>query len=318
MTEQDQLGVRALELLAEEWMVEVLRGVSDGATRPVEVERRLPDVGHSVISRRLRRLRDCDLVHSERQPGVPPRSGKAGIPHQTRYSLTESGRMLLEVAAEAGRWERTWWAQPERDGRAGTLAIRLSADYHTRKIMLLLADGQLRSRDLDERAQDLCRSALRRRLRELVLAGILERDKREGVPLYGLTAGARHLARVAMLAGRWEWQWCRPADPAPGDDLNDLLHILAPVARIPEPVAGICRLRIDTGRAVDPDIYLAARGGNVLALAGAPSTAPQAVGHATPEAWCDALLRRDGPITMSGNLGLLAAVIGAFSRALMA
>jgi hypothetical protein len=42
-----------------------------------------------------------------------------------------------------------------------------------------------------------------------VLAGLLEQRTRGRVPLYELTAGARHLALVAMLAGRLESQWSR-------------------------------------------------------------------------------------------------------------
>ena len=64
--------------------------------------------------------------------------------------------------------------------------------------------------------------------------------------------------------------------------------------------------------------YLAARAGNVLALAGTPATPPEAVGHASPEAFCDALLRHEGPITVSGDQALLSAVIGALSTALLA
>ncbi len=121
-----------------------------------------------------------------------------------------------------------------------------------------------------------------------------------------------------MRAGRWEWQWSRPQHPAPGRDLDKLLHMLAPVAHVPEPMAGICQLHLDAGGAEHPDIYLAARAGNVLALPGAPAAAPEAVGHATPAAWCDALLLREGPIAMSGDEELLAAVIGALSTALLA
>jgi hypothetical protein len=165
---------------------------------------------------------------------------------------------------------------------------------------------------------DLGRSALRRRLRDLVLAGLLERRNRGRTPLYELTAGARHLALVAMLAGRWEWQWSRPQHPAPGSDLDQLLHMLAPVAHTPGPLAGTCQLHLDAAGADDPDIYLAARAGNVLALAGAPATAPEAVGHATPEAWCDALLQREGRIMVRGNRPLLGAVIVALSTALLA
>jgi hypothetical protein len=94
--------------------------------------------------------------------------------------------------------------------------------------------------------------------------------------------------------------------------------MLAPVARMAEPIAGICQLHLDVRGADDPDIYLAARAGNVLALAGAPAGPPEAVGHAAPEAWCDALLRREGLIATSGNQALLAAVIAALSAALVA
>jgi len=318
MSEQDQLGVRALKLLGEESMVAVLRGLADGAVRPAELEHALPDAGHSMVMRRLGHLLDHGLVSHEHLPGSPPHARTAGIPHQAHYDLTGAARALLEVAAEADRWERTWCSQGERRGPDGTLAIKLTADHHSRKIGLLLADGPLCTKDLERRALDLGHSALRRRLRELVLAGLLEQRKRGRVRLYEVTDRARHLALVAMLAGRWEWRWSRPEHPAPGRDLNKLLHLLAPVAHIPEPMAGICQLHLDVRGADDPDIYLAARAGHVLALTDVPATSPEAVGHASPEAWCDALLKREGPIAMSGDQALLATVIEALSTVLLA
>ena len=221
MTQQDQLGVRALKLLAEPSMVAVLHVLAGGARRPAELDQVLADGGHTVVMRRLRHLLDRDLVSSERQPGIPPHARSAGIPRQAHYGLTDAGRMLLEVPAEAGRWEQRWCAQAGRGGPAGTLAIRLLADDHTRKIALLLADGPLSTKDLDERSPDLGRSALRRRLRDLLHAGLLERRKRGQVPLYELTPAARHLALVAMLAGRWESRWARPEHLGPGTDLDE-------------------------------------------------------------------------------------------------
>jgi len=318
MSEEDQLGVPALKLLAEEWMAAVLGGLADGALRPAELEHALPDAGHSVVIRRLRHLLDSELVTYEHRPGVPPHAHEAGVPHEAHYNLTDAGRMLLEVTAEANHWEQTWCSQGERSEPAGTLAIKLTADEHTRKIGLLLADGPLSTKDLERHAPDLCRSALRRRLRELVLAGLLERRTRGRSSLYEMTARARHLAHVATLAGRWEWQWSRPQHPVPGRHLSKLLHMLAPVAHVPEPMAGICQLHLEARGADDPDIYLAAQAGNVLALAGAPAALPEAVGRASPEAWCDALLQREGPIAISGDQALLAAVIAALSTALLA
>jgi DNA-binding HxlR family transcriptional regulator len=318
MTRQDQLGVCALKLLAEESMVAVLWGLADGALRPAELERRLPDAGHSAVMRRLRHLLDSKLVTHEHRPGQPPHARSAGVPHEAHYDLTDAGRALFELTVEAARWEQTWCSQAERRGPAGTVAIKLTADEHMRKITLLLADGPLATTDLDARTPDLGRSALRRRLRELVLAGLLEQHKQGRVPMYALTASARHLALVAMLAGRWEWRWSRPAHATPSDDLLELLRMVAPVARLREPVAGICRLRLDADGARNHDIHLAARSGNVFALDGVPTSPPQAIGRATPEALCDALLLREGRIAISGDRLLLSAVIQAVGAALLA
>ncbi|HEY5044341.1 MAG TPA: winged helix-turn-helix transcriptional regulator [Solirubrobacteraceae bacterium] len=220
MSQQDQLGVRALKLLAEELMVAVLRGLAEGALRPAELEQGLPDAGHSLVMRRLHHLLERELVTYERQPGLPPHAHSAPIPREAHYGLTDAGRMLLDVPAEAGRWERRWCAQAERGASAGAVAIKALADDHTRKIALLLADGPLCTKELDERAADLGRSALRRRLRDLLHAGMLERRMQGQVPVYELTAGARQLASVAVLAGRWEWRWEHPASGKNPDQLQ--------------------------------------------------------------------------------------------------
>jgi DNA-binding HxlR family transcriptional regulator len=207
MSQPDQLGVPALKLLAEEWMMAILHGLAAGAQRPAELERGLPDGGHSLVMRRLRHLLERELVTYERQPGLPPHARSAPIPREAHYHLTDAGRMLLEIIAEAGRWERRWCTQAERGASAGVAAIKAIADDHTRKIMLLLTDGPLCTKELDERAVDLGRSALRRRLRDGVSTGLLERRQRGRVPTYELTAAARDLSSVVLVAARWERRW---------------------------------------------------------------------------------------------------------------
>ena len=317
MAERDELGLRTLRLLAEDWMVSVLGGLDGGPIRPAELERGLPHVGHSVVMRRLRGLLDGGLVSCEHQPGVPPHPGSTAVSRRAYYSLTDAGRTLGEVTADADGWEHRWYSQLERGAPPGILALGLSANHRTRTIMLALADGPLAVSDMRTRLPELKSSTLRRRLSRLVLGGLLERQQLKRIQRYGLSTRARDLAMVALLAGRWEWQWFRPEHGVPGSDLIDLLHMLAPIARVPEPTAGICQLHLGAHGVAAQDIYLAARRGSIVALGEAPATPPEAVGHATLEAWCDALLEPDGRITVSGNRTLMLAVIGALRAALL-
>jgi DNA-binding HxlR family transcriptional regulator len=71
----------------------------------------------------------------------------------------------------------------------------------------LLADGPLCTKELDELTPGLGRSALRRRLRNGVSTGLLESRQRGRVPIYELTAAARDLSSVALLAASWERRW---------------------------------------------------------------------------------------------------------------
>jgi DNA-binding HxlR family transcriptional regulator len=316
--ESEPLGLSVLQLLAEDWMVSVVRGLAHGPIRAGELERVLPHAAHSVVIRRLRALLDSELVTCQRQSGVPPRPGTAGVPRRSYYRLTDAGRMLLEVTAEADRWEHAWCSQLERGIPAGIVAIGLSANRRTRMIMLALADGPLPVADVHARLPALPPSTLRRRLSNLVLGGLLEQQEVGRAERYGLTARARQLAMVAMLAGRWEWQWSRPEQVVPGSDLVALVHVIAPMARVSRPTAGICQLHLEADGAAAPDIYLAAAAGGIRTLREAPATPPEAVGHATPEAWCDALLQTDRRITVDGNHTLMLAVLGALNDALHA
>ncbi len=316
--ESEPLGLSVLQLLAKDWMVSVLRGLADGPIRVGELERVLPHAAHSVVIRRLRALLDAELVTCRRQSGIPPRRGTAGVPRRTYYSLTDAGRMLLEVTAEADRWEHAWCSRLERGVPSGIVAIGLSANRRTRMIMLALADGPLPVADVRARLPALPPSTLRRRLSNLVLGGLLEQQEAGRVARYGLTARGRQLAMMAMLAGRWEWQWLRPERVVPGSDLVALVHIIAPMARVSRPTAGICQLHLEADGVTAPDIYLAAAACSIRTLREAPATPPEAVGHATPEAWCDALALRNRRITVEGNRRLMLAVLGALNEALRA
>jgi DNA-binding HxlR family transcriptional regulator len=311
-----QLGVPVLELLARPWMVSVLSSLAEEAARPAELELRLPGIGHSVVIDRLQRLFACNLVTYERRPGTPPLA--AGPPRSQRavYALTEAARMLLPVVAAARGWERAWRPAGHSSRQAELRAISLSADRRTRSIALGLAARPLSAGELGERSPGLSRSALRRRLRALMLEGLLERRRAAPVARYALTVAARQLALPAAIAGQWEWRWVRPRSHRPTDALRSLLELVAPLARAPGDTAEICRLRVDTPGSGESDLHLEVRGEDIRVLAHSPAGTPAATGGASPDGWCEVLLGGDAPITVVGDRLLLDAVIAALRTAL--
>jgi len=72
------------------------------------------------------------------------------------------------------------------------------------------------------------RSATRRRLGPLALGDILVRSEEDGRVRYALTAGARGVGLITMLAAHWEWRWAKPGHPLPAWDLPAPCYTLPP------------------------------------------------------------------------------------------
>lgn len=135
---------------------------------------------------------------------------------------------------------------------------------------------------------------------------------------YELTDRARHLARVGTAAARWEWRRGEPEGPVPARNVAAVVHLFAPVARVPDELAGICSVHV--GEDSDgPDVYLAAGQGRLATVVPLRGRPPQAACHGTPQGWIDALLlSRRGGITATGHRALVAAMLASLSTAILA
>jgi DNA-binding HxlR family transcriptional regulator len=305
------LGESILQLLADSRTVAIVSKLTDGPLRPGELEKGV-ELPHSGLMRRLQSLVEAGAVSRKRYQASPP---------TTHYTLTEAGYELRIIPELARRWEHNWrppngWHRP-----SGSWALQQIADRHTHAVLMALADGPLRPVELERRLPDLSHSALMRRLAQLVENGIAVRrpdpNSRRRVH-YRLTDEARRLGLLVMLAARWEWQWTRPQDPTVTGDLAGLLHVIAPLAHIPETLQGTCRLHFE-GEGAPPGsgVDLLAHAGRVVAL-GKPDLAPPAVhGRATPQDWCDSLSAgRLIGIAIEGDRELLAVMLEELREAL--
>jgi DNA-binding HxlR family transcriptional regulator len=317
--DREELGLGTLRLLAEDCMLTVLGDLSRGPVRTSDIEIRAPGIPHWTALRRLHSLAHAGFA---RTLGDADRRGRGRArSSQAPYILTRLGREhLLQVPAAAAHCEHTWCAPPsDQPDVPGLWVLGLVADPPTRALARALADAPLRTADLQVRLPHLRRSTLLRRLRTLPGRGMLIREEHGGEVRYALTDGARHLVIVPLRAAQCEWRQATPADRALSGDLPGLLHVLAPLARTPQSTSGTCQWHVDANGRLETDIYLAVASGKIAALATAPVTAPQAVSHATPEVWCEALLHGDpSTIATTGDHELSNAAFGALSSALLA
>jgi DNA-binding HxlR family transcriptional regulator len=306
------LGEATLQLLADFCTLKIVSKLSERPRRPGELDKQI-GLPHSGLMRRLRRLVDAGAVSRERRQASPP---------TTYYSLTEPGQELLAILELALHWERNWrppngWQRP-----SGSWALQQIANRHTHAIMMTLADGPLRPTELERRLPDLSHSGLMRRLAQLVKnATVVRLPDPDGRRLvhYRLTDEARRLGLLVMLAARWEWQWARPQDPTVTGDLAGILHIIAPLAHLPETLHGTCRLHFD-GEGVPPgsSIDLFADSGRIVAAPDPDPFPPTAEGHATLQQWCESLFAgRLIGIAVSGDRELLAIVLEELREALI-
>jgi DNA-binding HxlR family transcriptional regulator len=90
-----------LELLGRRWALRVLWELRhEGAATFRELQARCGGVSSSVLSQRLRELREAGIVASKASGG---------------YELTDEGRSLLELLAPVDAWAKRW---AKRTGRA--------------------------------------------------------------------------------------------------------------------------------------------------------------------------------------------------------
>ncbi len=97
---------RALDVVGERWMLVVVQELHKRAMRYGELQRRLPGIGTSALSDRLRKLEAAGVV--ERQAGA--------VGDGVRYCLTERGRALEPALAALREWGVQFLVEPSADG----------------------------------------------------------------------------------------------------------------------------------------------------------------------------------------------------------
>lgn len=96
---------KALEVLGERWALHVLRELLLGNTQFNQLQRALPRLSPTTLSKRLAELQDNGLVVRKRAPGQ--------LGHQ--YQLSAAGKELYPVLVSIGEWGMRWARGRMRD-----------------------------------------------------------------------------------------------------------------------------------------------------------------------------------------------------------
>jgi DNA-binding HxlR family transcriptional regulator len=110
---------RALDLVGDKWTLLIVRDLTGGPRRFVELQRVLPGISTEQLRSRLNRMVADGLLTRQRYREVPPR---------VDYELTERARALLPVVGALARWGARWaWGPPRPGERVDVGAILRAA-----------------------------------------------------------------------------------------------------------------------------------------------------------------------------------------------
>ncbi len=115
---------RALDLVGDKWTLLIIRDLSAGPRRFVELQRVLPGISTEQLRSRLNRMVADGLLTRTRYREVPPR---------VDYDLTDRAREVMPVLGELARWGYEWAWSPPRSAEAVdvTAIFRLAAGIIT-------------------------------------------------------------------------------------------------------------------------------------------------------------------------------------------
>jgi len=101
--------------VGDKWTLLIIRDLSAGARRFVELQRVLPGISTEQLRSRLNRMVADGLLTRQRFREVPPR---------VDYDLTERARELMPVLGALARWGYDWaWGAPRPGERVDVRAV---------------------------------------------------------------------------------------------------------------------------------------------------------------------------------------------------
>jgi len=229
-------GTRALGLLAKPLNGAILRGLSKGPTRLIELRRQCGSPAQTTLRAHLRELEELDAIAKQR---------RNRFPGALEDELEPPGSELLVVLEVLKRWlEEAPEGSLEFGSRGAKAATKALVEGWSSTMLRALAARPLSLTELDGVIGGLNYPSLERRLAAMRLAGqvIACESQGNGTP-YRVTEWLRR--GIAPLAAAALWERRNAADRSAAitrADVEAAFLLTLPLLQLPPQLSGSCRL----------------------------------------------------------------------------
>lgn len=239
-------GATALELLAAPLNLQILRGLEGGARSMGDLRSEIGSPPQSTMRIYLQTLRERKAIDVSRNEGLQG---------AVKYSLTDSGRALLDVGAALQTWLSASPRGPVEVGTpAARNAIRALVDGWSSNIVRAVSARALTLTEISRMIPKISYPALERRLSAMRSVGLIEGFKEDGrgTP-YRPTDWLRRAVAVLISASEWEREHIPDLTPPIGRlDVEAAFLLAVPLIELPEDLSGTVRLAVEIQRGVSP------------------------------------------------------------------
>ncbi len=269
----------------------ILRALAERPMSPSELRETVGWPAPSTLRGNLEGLAALGALEMRRREGAP---------HLHDNSLTPLGEELLGVSDALENWLGDAPAGPlELDEGPSKAAIGALVDGWDAAILRWLAPGPLPLVELNDLISDVSYPTLSRRLGAMHLVGQVERCKLDGQRrAYRVTDWLRRAVAPLALAARCELRHLREgATPVSRIEVESAFLLTLPLLRLPEAVAGVCTLSVDTGssggRSRLAGVQVEVRDGRIAAYSTRLVENPSTWALGTVESWLNAAVADD-------------------------
>jgi DNA-binding HxlR family transcriptional regulator len=247
--------------------------------------------------------------------GALERHRRKSFPSSTSYSVTPSGRALLEVSGLLQRW---LWESPNGPIPPGSAAfknvIRALAEGWSTNLVRALSAKPFSLTELSKLIPGVGYPSIERRLGAMCRTGLLRKVKDGRTSLYTMTPWLRSAVVPLVAAACWERRFA-PDQTAPVQrvDVEAAFLLAVPLVKLNPALSGSCRLVVDVG-STPAGVQLGIEEGEVVSCSTKLKGEVDGYASGSPAAWFWRMSGEEGELSFDRESSVAQAMVDALAE----